>query len=70
MHEFLKDRGITAGGISFASDSLGTSAQLGGGINAQVGADTTLFASVSYSKGLSSGAADTWSGNLGVRFAF
>jgi outer membrane autotransporter protein len=52
VHEFLKDRGITAGGISFASDSLGTSAQLGGGINAQVGADTTLFASVSYSKGL------------------
>jgi outer membrane autotransporter protein len=70
VHEFLKDRGITAGGISFASDSLGTSAQLGGGINAQVGADTTLFASVSYSKGLSSGAADTWSGNLGLRFAF
>jgi len=70
VHEFLKDRGITAGGVSFASDSLGTSAQLGGGINAQVGADTTLFASVSYSKGLSTGAADTWSGNLGVRFAF
>lgn len=70
VHEFLKDRGITASGISFASDSLGTSAQLGGGIHAQLGANTTLFASVSFSKGLSSGAADTWSGNLGMRFAF
>lgn len=70
VHEFLKDRGITAGGISFASDSLGTSAQLGGGINAQLGANTTLYASVSYSKGLSSGAADTWDGNLGLRIAF
>ncbi len=70
VHEFLKDRGITAGGISFASDSLGTSAQFGGGINAQLGANTTLYASVSYSKGLSSGAADTWGGNLGLRVAF
>jgi fibronectin-binding autotransporter adhesin len=70
VHEFLKDRGITAGGFSFASDSLGTSAQLGGGVDAQLGANTTLFASVSYSKGLSSGAADTWSGNLGLRIAF
>lgn len=70
VHEFLKDRGITASGVSFASDSLGTSMQLGGGINAQLGTNTTLFASVSYSKGLSSGAADTWSGNLGMRFAF
>jgi outer membrane autotransporter protein len=70
VHEFLKDRGITAGGISFASDSLGTSAQLGGGIQAQVGANTALFASVSYSKGLSRGAADTWGGNLGLRVAF
>jgi fibronectin-binding autotransporter adhesin len=70
VHEFLKDPGITAGGVSFASDSLGTSAQLGAGINAQIGASTTLFTSVSYSKGLSSGAADTWSGNLGLRVAF
>ncbi|CAN7485748.1 autotransporter outer membrane beta-barrel domain-containing protein [Polaromonas sp. LjRoot131] len=70
VHEFLKDRGITASGISFASDSLGTSAQLGAGFNAQLGANTTLYASVNYSKGLSSGAADTWSGNLGMRFAF
>jgi fibronectin-binding autotransporter adhesin len=70
VHEFLKDRGITASGISFASDSLGTSAQLGAGFNAQMGANTTLFASVSFSKGLSSGAADTWSGNVGMRFAF
>ena len=70
VHEFLKDRGISASGVSFASDSLGTSAQLGGGIQAQLGANTTLFASVSFSKGLSSGAADTWSGNLGMRFAF
>lgn len=70
VHEFLKDRGITASGVSFASDSLGTSAQLGAGFNAQLGANTTLYASVNFSKGLSSGAADTWSGNLGMRFAF
>ncbi len=70
FHEFLKDRGVTASGISFASDTLGTSAQLGGGIHAQVGANTTGFAGVSYSKGLSKGAADAWSGNLGVRVAF
>jgi outer membrane autotransporter protein len=70
VHEFLKDRSITAGGISFASDSLGTSAQVGGGINAQVGANTALFAGLSYSKGLSKGAADAWGANLGLRIAF
>ncbi len=70
LHEFLKDRNITAGGVSFASDSLGTSAQLGGGINAQVGVNTTLFAGLSVSKGLSKGAADAWGANLGLRVAF
>jgi outer membrane autotransporter protein len=70
VHEFLKDRGITAGGVSFASDSLGTSAQLEGGIQAQLGVNTSLYASVGYSKGLSKGAADSWSGNLGIRIAF
>jgi len=70
VHEFLKDRDITAGGVSFASDSLGTSVQLEGGFQAQVDANTTLFASVGYSKGLSKAAADTWSGNLGLRIAF
>jgi outer membrane autotransporter protein len=70
VHEFLKDRNITAGGVSFASDTLGTSVQLGGGFNAQVGVNTTLFAGLSFSKGLSKGAADSWGANLGLRVAF
>ena len=49
---------------------IGMLLPLQAGINAQLGANTTLFTSVSYSKGLSSGAADTWSGNLGLRVAF
>lgn len=70
VHEFLKDSGVQTSGVTFASDSLGTSAQLGGGIQAQLGANTAVFASVSYSKGLSKSAADAWSGNVGVRVAF
>lgn len=70
VHEFLKDRGIRTSGVTFASDSLGTSAQVGGGIQAQLGANTALFASVSYSKGLSKSAADAWSGNVGLRVGF
>jgi outer membrane autotransporter protein len=70
VHEFLKDRNITAGGVSFASDTLGTSVQLGGGLNAQVGVNTTLFAGLSFSKGLSKGAADSWGANFGLRVAF
>jgi outer membrane autotransporter protein len=70
LHEFLGDRSILASDVTFASDSLGTSLQLGGGINAQVGANKILFASVTYERGLSHAAADAWSGNIGMRIAF
>jgi fibronectin-binding autotransporter adhesin len=70
IHEFLSDGSINASGVEFASDSIGTSLQLGGGINAQVGANKIVFASVSYEKGLSSAAADAWSGNIGMRIDF
>lgn len=67
LHEFLGDGSIRAGNISFATDSLGTSVQLGGGVNAQLGANKMVFASVSYESGVSHAAADAWSGNIGVR---
>jgi hypothetical protein len=35
-----------------------------------VGVNTTLFAGLSFSKGLSKGAADSWGANLGLRVAF
>ena len=70
IHEFLGDGSINASGVEFLSDSIGTSLQLGGGINAQVGANKIVFASVSYEKGLSSAAADAWSGNIGMRIDF
>ena len=67
LHEFLGGGSIRAGNVSFATDSLGTSVQLGGGINAQLGANKVFFASVSYESGVSDAAADAWSGNIGVR---
>lgn len=67
LHEFLDGGSIHAGNVSFATDSLGTSVQLGGGVNAQFGANKMLFASVGYESGLSHGAADAWSGNIGMR---
>ncbi|MNJ98658.1 putative autotransporter precursor [compost metagenome] len=70
LHEFLRNGNIRAGGVQFGSDSLGTSAQIGGGVNAQVGVNKIAFASVSYEKGLSSAAADAWSGNVGMRIDF
>jgi outer membrane autotransporter protein len=70
LHEFLADGSIRASDVSFASDSLGTSLQLGAGINAQVGANKFVFASVSYESGLSHAAADSWSGNVGMRIDF
>ena len=70
LHEFLGDGSIRAAGVSFATDSLGTSLQLGGGINAQLGTNKMVFASVSYESGLSDAAADAWSGNVGMRIDF
>jgi outer membrane autotransporter protein len=70
LHEFLGDGSIRASDVAFASDSLGTSLQLGGGIDAKVGANKIAFASVSYESGLSHAAADSWSGNVGMRIDF
>lgn len=69
-HEFLDDASINASGVEFLADSVGTSLQFGGGINAQVGANKVVFASLSYEKGLSSAAADAWGGNIGMRIDF
>lgn len=70
LHEFLSDGSITASNVRFDSESMGTSLQLGGGLNARLGLNSSAFASLSYEKGLTSASADIWGGNVGVRFDF
>lgn len=70
LHEFLDSDGIMASGVTFDADNGGTSVQLGGGLNAQLSAETAIFANVSYDKAVTDGAADTWSGTLGLRLSF
>lgn len=70
LHEFLAAGSIRASDVDFASDSLGTSLQLGGGIDAQLGVNTKVFASVGYESGLSHAAASAWSGNIGMKIEF
>ena len=70
LHEFLGAGSIRASDVTFASDSLGTSLQLGAGLNAQIGAAKRIFFSVSYENGLSRAAADAWSANVGLRIDF
>jgi len=70
LHEFLSDGSITASNVRFDSESMGTSLQLGGGLNARLGLNSSVFASLSYEKGLTSASADVWGGNVGVRVDF
>jgi outer membrane autotransporter protein len=70
LHEFLDGNNITAGGVDFNSAVGGTSVQFSGGLNAQLGKNSMMFASLGYEKGVSSEAADTWTGNVGVRINF
>jgi outer membrane autotransporter protein len=70
LHEFLSDGSVTASNVRFDSESMGTSLQLGGGLNARLGLNSSVFASLSYEKGLTSASADVWGGNVGVRVDF
>ncbi len=70
LHEFRNGYGITASGVGFSSERTGTSAQFGGGVNAQLASNTAVFASLSYEKGVAREAANTWTGNVGVRVNF
>ncbi|WP_052185270.1 autotransporter outer membrane beta-barrel domain-containing protein [Methylotenera versatilis] len=70
LHEFLSDGSITASNVRFDSESMGTSLQFGGGLNARLGLNSSVFASLSYEKGLTSASADVWGGNVGVRVDF
>lgn len=70
LHEFLSDGSITASNVRFDSESMGTGLQLGGGLNARLGLNSSVFASLSYEKGLTSASADVWGGNVGVRVDF
>jgi outer membrane autotransporter protein len=70
LHEFFDGNNITASGVGFNSDLGGTSVQFSGGLNAQLGKNTAMFASLGYEKGVSSEAADIWTGNIGVRINF
>lgn len=70
LHEFLSDGSVLASNVRFDSESMGTSLQLGGGLNARLGLNSSVYASLSYEKGLTSASADTWGGNVGVRYDF
>jgi len=70
VHEFLDGSGITAAGVTFATDNGGTSALFAGGLEADLAGNSTLYAEISREQGLTDGAADVWSGTLGLRVSF
>jgi len=70
VHEFLDGAGITAAGVTFATDNGGTRALFAGGLEADLASNSTLYAEVSREQGLSDGAADVWSGTIGLRLSF
>jgi len=70
-HEFNADPqtafSSADGWVPFRSDLTGTWWELGGGLNAQLGTNAAIYATVSYQKGFGDGV-KAFNGNLGVRF--
>ena len=70
LYETFDGGSVDAAGVAFASDNGGTSVRVGGGLEAQFGPNTAIFANVDYETGLTDGTADTLGGTAGLRFNF